>query len=713
VTKLLKQITPPPRETGRPLSRPSSFKSFSLSLSQLAASCPMSLSSNSSDAAVAAVAAGDTITSDPHAPLVLGDSAISIGSADAWRHLFRSSNQQHSQQLFDSGSDDLEEDLVDGNGTLDDSLSDNDGDTYDLAATHSEGAIERASTLELRATNRKLDAATTSVLPAAVLKASPDFELEELQEQAGVACASSVNSLDSGSLRPSHSSGTAASIYAEPESQQLVASGYDSDTEYRSHINESHERKRKQIKRLELAERRRLVLQSSWDQGVMVQPSVLAQSWLEKHDLTAHLKDGSSPPPPAPAIPAVTATTTTTITSASSSQELEQLDTWLVYQEEDANHSDSLLDLAPRSRSKLEPPESSLPLWIKPESFVETQVRNPKLRARRRQVAPARQSLPPSTLQNPLFSAILAPSKQPPQANPAGTHSDTESDSGSDTDTEYHLARRSAHSPKTPNAGVSSNTHCYRYNSWQGCRSSQCRWKHICARCSGPHSRVECTLPSAVADDRQHADTDSDADYSNDDVYSQSTEPFDAREIRDDTAVPTQQSTNVSPRSWLLYQPDSEDEFEGVELASSSPSSSSHPVRRRSSDTNSPLSSRSESDEHYTQAQAQQQKPRLRLSPQRARLFACQRSPDKELKPGEQLNANIVQALKTLEEHSRNTGDQWRALAYRKAVAAVSALNYRLTSVHEAKKLRGVGQSIANKVRCEPCRDAERSWAEC
>ena len=59
----------------------------------------------------------------------------------------------------------------------------------------------------------------------------------------------------------------------------------------------------------------------------------------------------------------------------------------------------------------------------------------------------------------------------------------------------------------------------------------------------------------------------------------------------------------------------------------------------------------------------------------------------------------------------KNQGDAFRAKAYRGAVVAIQQLPHALTSGKEAKKLSGVGKSVADKIgtRVRPCARVSRS----
>jgi hypothetical protein len=89
--------------------------------------------------------------------------------------------------------------------------------------------------------------------------------------------------------------------------------------------------------------------------------------------------------------------------------------------------------------------------------------------------------------------------------------------------------------------------------------------------------------------------------------------------------------------------------------------------------------------------------------------FACQKGPQKIAEGGpeatlanaghQNLNKHITDILEKLEETCKNNGDQWRAYAYRRAVQVLKARREKVTNADQARKLRGIGSKIADKVR--------------
>jgi len=61
-------------------------------------------------------------------------------------------------------------------------------------------------------------------------------------------------------------------------------------------------------------------------------------------------------------------------------------------------------------------------------------------------------------------------------------------------------------------------------------------------------------------------------------------------------------------------------------------------------------------------------------------------------------NKLITDQLEKLEAICLGSGDQWRGYAYRKAANILKAISYKIDSMEEALKLRGIGTSIAEKI---------------
>lgn len=105
----------------------------------------------------------------------------------------------------------------------------------------------------------------------------------------------------------------------------------------------------------------------------------------------------------------------------------------------------------------------------------------------------------------------------------------------------------------------------------------------------------------------------------------------------------------------------------------------------------------------------------------RRATFACQKGPVKpaasssstkieKVGPGgpeatltysghKNLNKPLTDILEKLEETCRMAGDAWRSYAYRRAVQVLKARREQVTSADQARKLRGIGPKIADKVR--------------
>ena len=61
-------------------------------------------------------------------------------------------------------------------------------------------------------------------------------------------------------------------------------------------------------------------------------------------------------------------------------------------------------------------------------------------------------------------------------------------------------------------------------------------------------------------------------------------------------------------------------------------------------------------------------------------------------------NIKIINILKEMENLEKNLGEQWRSLAYRKAITALERIPYEIKTKEEARKIRGVGEKISKKI---------------
>jgi hypothetical protein len=231
-----------------------------------------------------------------------------------------------------------------------------------------------------------------------------------------------------------------------------------------------------------------------------------------------------------------------------------------------------------------------------------------------------------------------------------------ESNADSDPEYQYHQRQRSESLSSTCSSTTTNQAVCFAFNSLDGCRRRACRWAHRCSVCrASEHCRVDCTETRTGGTVHHTADYDqqcslpmytSDCDTSSNEYTTCSSDNQDSDDYRSQANCIEPTTTTTTTRSSRRLQ--------------------------------------------------------LRMSPKRAQFFACQKSNNpsstSECNNEPSINAKIIEALKTLEEIARNTGDQWRALAYRKAVTAVTAHKQPITSIEQAKRLGGVGQSIANKV---------------
>lgn len=77
-------------------------------------------------------------------------------------------------------------------------------------------------------------------------------------------------------------------------------------------------------------------------------------------------------------------------------------------------------------------------------------------------------------------------------------------------------------------------------------------------------------------------------------------------------------------------------------------------------------------------------------------IFACQRPSSAPVRPNH--NEALTKLLGQLEEAAKSTGDKWRAYSYRKAITVIRNLPRPLRTAEEARQLRGVGESIGEKI---------------
>lgn len=59
---------------------------------------------------------------------------------------------------------------------------------------------------------------------------------------------------------------------------------------------------------------------------------------------------------------------------------------------------------------------------------------------------------------------------------------------------------------------------------------------------------------------------------------------------------------------------------------------------------------------------------------------------------------DITDELERLEKIYRKIGEQWRALAYRKAISAIKRCNFPITCEEDARKIKGIGSKTAQKI---------------
>jgi len=81
----------------------------------------------------------------------------------------------------------------------------------------------------------------------------------------------------------------------------------------------------------------------------------------------------------------------------------------------------------------------------------------------------------------------------------------------------------------------------------------------------------------------------------------------------------------------------------------------------------------------------------------RAQYYACQKKPA-ALQEASNANTELTDILAQMEKLEKNSGEQWRAMAYRKAIAALKRHPHPIRSGDDARKLKGIGEKIAKKI---------------
>ena len=81
----------------------------------------------------------------------------------------------------------------------------------------------------------------------------------------------------------------------------------------------------------------------------------------------------------------------------------------------------------------------------------------------------------------------------------------------------------------------------------------------------------------------------------------------------------------------------------------------------------------------------------------KSQYFVCQKPVSPNPDPVNH-NSHITDVLEKMESIEKSFGEQWRALAYRKAIAALQRYPKKIQSEEEAKKIRGIGSKISKKI---------------
>lgn len=77
--------------------------------------------------------------------------------------------------------------------------------------------------------------------------------------------------------------------------------------------------------------------------------------------------------------------------------------------------------------------------------------------------------------------------------------------------------------------------------------------------------------------------------------------------------------------------------------------------------------------------------------------FACHNAGAKSAEQ-ENPNARTIQILQSMLDYYTRVNDQWRVLAYRRAIATLKRQNFKVTTEEEAVQLPSIGQSLAAKI---------------
>lgn len=78
--------------------------------------------------------------------------------------------------------------------------------------------------------------------------------------------------------------------------------------------------------------------------------------------------------------------------------------------------------------------------------------------------------------------------------------------------------------------------------------------------------------------------------------------------------------------------------------------------------------------------------------------FACMRGCDDDDANSKSPNARTIEVLQQMQDYYAKTADQWRALAYRKAISALQAQSAKIATKEEAVVIPGIGRRLADKI---------------
>lgn len=110
----------------------------------------------------------------------------------------------------------------------------------------------------------------------------------------------------------------------------------------------------------------------------------------------------------------------------------------------------------------------------------------------------------------------------------------------------------------------------------------------------------------------------------------------------------------------------------------------------------------SDDDSDASQSESEKQKKRKRLQDDAAmdswqQKFTCMQKHDKNTS-SDNPNSRTIEILQQMLEYYTRTSDQWRTLAYRRAISALRRQPTKITTKTQALAIRGIGSRLADKI---------------